>query len=51
MKLSKLLSVSLLAAAAGVVLLSAGTSHAAGVLTADSLKKHVEQFNAHDEEL
>jgi hypothetical protein len=49
--LSMLLSVSLIAAAAGVVLLSTGTSHAAGVLSADSLKKHVEQFNADDEEL
>jgi hypothetical protein len=51
MKLSKLMRVSLVALIVGFVLLSAGTSHAAGVLTADSLKKHVDQFNADDEEL
>ena len=55
MKSSKLLRMSLVSMAAGVVLLCAAISQAApprgGVLSTDSLKKHVEQFNADDEEL
>ena len=55
MKSSKLLRRSLVFMAVGVVLLSVAVSQAApprrGVLSTDSLKKYVEQFNADDEEL
>ncbi len=50
MKSSTLVRVSLLCAVMGAVLLPTAVARA-GVLSTDSLKKHVEQFNADDEEL